>query len=150
MQIYFEGRVDHYKKIFSSTSFPPSGPTDAFLSSKGAIKVNAFREHDRATQKLVPCDPVIENGWAYIVRVESKTAEEIAADVASKSAQLRAARDRALEACDWRAIRAYETGVAMDQEWATYRQALRDLPDAEGWPNVDLPNDPDYIAPEGV
>ena len=150
MQIYFEGRVDHYKKIFKNTSFPPSGPTDSFLTSKGAVKVNTFKEHDRATQKLVPCDPVVENGWAYIVRVESKTAEEIAADVASKSAQLRAARDRALEACDWRAIRAYETGVAMDQEWATYRQALRDLPDAEGWPNVDLPNDPDYIAPEGV
>ena len=150
MQIYFEGRVDHYKKVFPSTSFPPSGPTDAFLTAKGAIKVNAFREHDRATQKLVPCDPVVENGWAYIVEVVDKTQEEIAADVANKSAQLRAARDRALEACDWRAIRAYETNVAMDQEWATYRQALRDLPDAEGWPNVDLPNDPDYIAPEGV
>ena len=76
-----------------------------------------------------------------------KTEEEIAADVASKSAQLRAARDRALEACDWRVIRAAETGVAMDQEWANYRQALRDLPSAEGFPDVSLPHDPDYVAP---
>ena len=150
MQIYFEGRVDHYKKIFRNTSFPSSGPSDAFLKSKGALKVNAFREHDRATQKLVPCDPVIENGWAYVVAVADKTAEEIAADVASKSAQMRAARDRALEASDWRVIRAAETGVAMDADWATYRQALRDLPDDEAWPDVTLPHDPDYVAPEGV
>ena len=150
MQIYFNGKVSHYKDAFPNTSFPASGPYDSFLASHGAVKVNAFREHDRATQKLVPCDPVVENGFAYVVKVENKTAEEIAADVASKSAQLRAARDRALEACDWRVIRAAETGVAMDQEWANYRQALRDLPDAEGFPDVSLPHDPDYIAPEGV
>jgi len=150
MQIYFEGRVDHYKKIFSSTSFPPSGPTDAFLTAKGAIKVNAFREHDRATQKLVPCDPVVENGWAYIVKVESKTAEEIAADVAAKAAQVRATRDALLTACDWTQLADSPLTAEKKAEWATYRQALRDLPDAEGWPNVDLPNNPDYIAPEGV
>ena len=103
------------------------------------------REHDRATQKLVPCDPVIENGWAYIVRVESKTAEEIASDVAAKAAQLRAARDAALKASDWTQL----ADAPVDQEaWATYRQALRDLPDAEGWPNVDLPHDPDWVDPQ--
>jgi hypothetical protein len=72
----------------------------------------------------------------YIVAVADKTEAEIAADVASKSAQMRANRDRALEASDWRVIRAAETGVAMDADWATYRQALRDLPNAEGWPDV--------------
>lgn len=147
MQIYFESRVDHYKKIFPNVSFPVSGPSDAFLADKGAVKVSTFREHNRATQKLVPCSPVVEGGFAYVVEVASKTEEEIAADVASKASQMRAARDNALKASDWRAIRAAETGVAMDTEWATYRQALRDLPDAEGWPNVDLPNDPDYITP---
>jgi hypothetical protein len=150
MQIYFNGKVSHYKDAFPNTSFPASGPSDSFLASHGAVKVSLFREHNRATQKLVPCDPVVENGFAFIVSVADKTAEEIAADVASKSAQVRAARDRALEACDWRVIRAAETGVAMDQEWATYRQALRDLPSAEGFPDVSLPHDPDYVPMEGV
>jgi hypothetical protein len=147
MQIYFNGKVSHYKDAFPNTSFPASGPSDAFLSAHQAYKVSLFREHNRATQKLVPCEPVVENGFAFIVAVADKTAEEIAADVASKSAQVRAARDRALEACDWRVIRAAETGVAMDQEWANYRQALRDLPSAEGFPDVDLPYSPDYVAP---
>ena len=150
MQIYFNGKVSHYKQAFSNVSFPASGPTDEFLAERGAVKVSLFREHNRATQKLVPCEPVVENGFAFIVAVADKTAEEIAADVASKSAQLRAARDRALEACDWRVIRAAETGVAMDQEWANYRQALRDLPSNPDFPNVELPRDPDYVAPEGM
>jgi hypothetical protein len=145
MQIYKDGQVAHYKTIFSNVSFPASGPSDAFLAANGAYKVSLFRDHDRATQKLVPCEPVIENGFAYVVAVENKTAEEIAADVASKSAQMRANRDRALEASDWRVIRAAETGVAMDQEWQDYRQSLRDLPNSEGWPNVELPHDPNYV-----
>ena len=144
MKIYFNGKVSHYKDAFPNTSFPASGPSDSFLAYAGAVKVSMFRPHT-ATQKLVPCDPVVENGFAYVVKVENKTAEEIAADVASKSAQLRAARDRALGACDWRAIRAAETGVAMSQEWQDYRQSLRDLPNSEGWPNVELPHDPDYV-----
>ena len=143
MQIFKDGQIAHYKQIFSNVSFPASGPSDAFLAENNAYKVNLFKDHDRATQKLVPTEPYVENGWAYTVKVEDKTAEDIAADVASKAAQVRAARDRALQASDWRVIRAAETGVALDAGWATYRQALRDLPDAEGWPNVDLPLDPD-------
>jgi hypothetical protein len=146
MKIFKNGQVAHYREIFPNVSFPASGPSDSFLAANGAVKVSVFREHNRATQKLVPCDPVVENGFAYVVEVVDKTAEEIAADVASKSAQVRAARDRALEASDWRVIRAAETGVAMSQEWQDYRQSLRDLPNSEGWPNVELPHDPDYAG----
>ena len=140
MQVYKDGQVAHYKDLFKNTSFPASGPSDAFLSSAGAYKVSVFRPYDRATQKLVPCDPVVENGFAYVVQVVDKTAEEIAADVASKAAQVRAARDRALSASDWTQV----ADAPVDQEaWATYRQALRDLPSQVGFPDVELPLTPD-------
>jgi len=145
MKIYLNGQVAHYKEIFPNVSFPASGPSDAFLAEQGAVKVSMFRPHDRATQKLVACDPVVEDGFAFIVAVADKTEAEIAADVASKAAQVRAARDRALEASDWRVIRAAETGIAMSQEWQNYRQSLRDLPNSEKWPNVELPHDPNYV-----
>ena len=146
MQVFKDGQVAHYKTMFPNTSFPASGPSDDFLASQGAVKVSMFRDHDRATQKLVSCTPVVENGFAYVVAVENKTAEEIAADVASKAANVRAARDRALSASDWTQV----ADAPVDQEaWATYRQALRDLPEAEGWPDVSLPNDPFYVAPLG-
>ena len=150
MQVFKDGRVAHYKDLFPNTSFPAGGPTDSFLASHGAYKVSVFRDHNRATQKLVPCSPVVENGFAYVVEVVDKTEEEIAADVAAKAAQVRAARDRALEASDWRVIRAAETGEPLDQEWAEYRQALRDLPSNPDFPNVSLPHDPDYVPMEGA
>ena len=142
MQVFKDGRVAHYKDLFPNTSFPAGGPTDSFLASHGAYKVSVFRDHNRATQKLVPCSPVVENGFAYVVEVVDKTEEEIAADVAAKAAQVRAARDRALSASDWTQVADAPVDKAA---WVTYRQALRNLPQAEGWPDVNLPNDPNYV-----
>ena len=36
-------------------------------------------------------------------------------------------RDRRLAASDWRVTKAAETGIPIPSEWATYRQALRDI-----------------------
>lgn len=139
--------IGDYRTVFANTSFPVSGPSDAFLAENNAKKVSVFKAHDRTTQKLVPCAPYVDGDFVCTVEVASKTAEEIAADTASLAAQKRAARDRALQACDWRAIRAAETGVPMSVEWASYRQALRDFPSQAGFPNIDLPHDPDYVPP---
>lgn len=139
MQIYYNGKVIHYKDAFPNTSFPASGPSDAFLAERGAVKVNVFREHDKTTQKLVQCSPVVENGWAYIVEVVNKTDEEIAADTTSKAAQIRAERDRKLSETDWR----FRSDMNPSQDWIEYCQALRDIPEQEGFPwNVEWPTDP--------
>ena len=69
-----------YRDAFPNTSFPLSGPSDEFLASEGYTKVNAFKDHDRATQKLVSCDPYYEAPWVYTVKVEAKTAEELATE----------------------------------------------------------------------
>lgn len=140
MQIYFNNRIDNYKKLFPSISFPASGPSADFLVTHNAYKVNTFVPYDSTTQKLERCEPYIQDGYCYVVRAVDKTAEELAADVASKAAQVRAARDAALKASDWTQV----ADAPVDQQaWATYRQALRDLPDAEGFPNVELPLTPD-------
>lgn len=140
--------VGDYRTVFSNTSFPVSGPSDAVLAELSAKKVSLFKSHDRNTQKLVSCTPYLEGDFVYTVEVVAKTAEEIAADTASLAAQKRAARDNALKASDWRAIRAAETGVPMSAEWSSYRQALRDFPSQPGFPNIDLPHDPDYVSME--
>ena len=41
---------------------------------------------------------------------------------------LREERNRLLEETDWVTLKAYSQGVAVPTEWATYQQALRDLP----------------------
>ena len=140
MQVFKDGRIAHYREMFPNVSFPASGPSDAFLAENNAYKVNLFKDHDRATQKLVPCEPYIEDGWAYTVTVADKTAEDIAADLASRSAQVRAQRDRLLASSDWTQVLDAPVDKAA---WAAYRQSLRDVPLQAGFPeNVTWPKEP--------
>jgi hypothetical protein len=141
MQVFKDGRVAHYKDLFPNTSFPAGGPTDSFLASHGAYKVSVFRDHNRATQKLVSCSPVVENGFAYTVEVVDKTEEEIAADVASKAAKVRAERDRKLAETDWTQVADSPVDSTV---WSVYRQSLRDIPSQEGFPQeVTWPDQPE-------
>lgn len=56
----------------------------------------------------------------------------------------RAQRDALLSACDWVVVRAQELGEPVPEAWADYRQALRDVPQQEGFPeNIDWPYAPD-------
>ena len=49
-------------------------------------------------------------------------------DAAEPMRLLREERDVLLSETDWVAARSIETGVAISNDWKTYRQALRDLP----------------------
>jgi len=144
MLIYKDGVVAHYKEIFRNTSFSASGPSDEFLADNGAKKVTVFKAHDRATQKLVSSDPYEEDGIVYTVSVVDKTAEEIAADLNSKAAQIRSQRNQFLTATDWTQV--LDTPIDRTA-WAAYRQALRDITSQEDFPNnVVWPKNPDEIV----
>lgn len=64
--------VGHYRDLFPNTSFPLTGPNDDFFTENGCLKVSIFKEHDRATQMLVGCDPYVENGMVYTVEVATR------------------------------------------------------------------------------
>ena len=57
--------------------------------------------------------------------------------VAASATQVRAQRDALLAASDTMAL-----ADRITDEWRTYRQALRDLPQAEGFPDVSFPTPP--------
>ena len=57
-------------------------------------------------------------------------------DSAEAMRLLREVRNQLLSETDWVAARSIETGVAMSNDWKTYRQALRDLP-ASSSPSLD-------------
>ena len=135
--------VGDYREIFPNTSFPPNGVSDEFLLANSAKKVNLFKAHDSNTHKLVSCEPYIDGEWVYLVTVENKTAEEIAADTQSKASQVRANRNALLSACDWTQLP--DVSIPKKTEWATYRQALRDITNDSLFPNVTFPNNPDYV-----
>ena len=57
--------------------------------------------------------------------------------MAASATQVRAERDEILAASDNMAL-----ADRITDEWRTYRQALRDLPAAEGFPDVTFPTPP--------
>jgi len=58
--------------------------------------------------------------------------------VAASATQVRAQRDKLLAASDSMAL-----ADRITDDWRTYRQALRDLPAAEGFPDVAFPTSPE-------
>ena len=78
---------------------------------------------------------------------ENTAAEQEAAYKAQKDAEFaksaRDSRDRLLAECDWVVVKSLESGQAVPSEWATYRQALRDIPQQAGFPtSIDWPVKP--------
>ena len=72
-------QLGDYKMLFPNTSFPSTGPNDDFLAENSAKKVNLFKSHDRATEKLVAVDPYVDGDFVYVVAVQPLTDEEKAA-----------------------------------------------------------------------
>ena len=137
--------VGDYRELFSNTSFPSSGPSDEFLTANNAKKVNAFKAHDRLTQKLVSCSAYDDGEFVSVVQVADMSAEEIQAAKDSAMAQLRATRNALLTACDWTQIP--DCTIPKKAEWATYRQTLRDFPAtiSDARANVTWPHNPDWV-----
>ena len=87
-----------YRAAFPATSFPSEGPNDDFLTDHGYARVSLFKAHDAATQKLVPAQPYLEGDFVYTVAVQSKTAEELAAEQTAANAALQASIVQAAQA----------------------------------------------------
>ena len=137
--------VGDYRELFSNTSFGTSGPSDEFLTANNAKKVTLFKAHDRLTQKLVSCAPYDDGEFVSMAQVESLTADEIQSAKDSAMAQIRGQRNQLLKDCDWTQIA--DCTIPKKAEWATYRQALRDLPSTITEPRTftDWPHNPDYV-----
>jgi len=135
------GEIIDFRTYFGMTT----SVTDEQLEAQGFVKVNLYRDHNRLTQKLVPCDPVLENNWVYKVAVSDLTAEEIQSAKDSAMAQIRGQRNNLLSACDWTQI---ADSTADKTAWAAYRTALRNLPATiTGDPRTfsDWPHDPNWV-----
>jgi len=86
----------------------------------------------------------VDGNWYTKYSVADMDAEQIAAADAAQAKSVRQTRDDLLKETDWLVIRSVETNTALTNEWATYRQALRDLPSQAGFPwEVQWPTKPE-------
>ena len=74
-----------------------------------------------------------------------RIAEEAIEEEPSEDEVVKDERDRLLEDTDWIIIRYLDQGDEVPLEWKEYRQALRDIPEQEGFPgSVDWPEMPEF------
>ena len=133
------------RRKFPGTSFPKT-LDDVDLSSYGAVKVNATDQPsiNRDTHRMEEGTPTLVSGsWQQAWNVVELTAEELQKKTDSKAAGARIERDQKLAASDWTQIPNNALTDAQKAEWATYRQSLRDISSASGFPDsITWPTEP--------
>ena len=126
------------KRRFPNTSFtmPLEGQD---LSGFGVAEV-AFTDQptiDRNTQKLEESAPVLDGStWRQTWNVVELSTEELQQIEDNAAASVRATRDQKLTATDWTQMADSPLSDSNKTAWATYRQSLRDLPTASGFPHT--------------
>ena len=133
-------QVADHTSFFPNTSFGENGVTLDFIREQGYYQVTVWLDHDPKTQKLSPTTPYLIGDMCYTVIVENKTTDELQADLFNQAARARIERNYLLAQSDWTQI---SDSTANKTEWATYRQALRDLTNQEGFPiSITWPRNP--------
>jgi len=118
---------------------PAPAPTGEFkvVSRDGVVQdangnwVYAYTERDMFSNYTYTNDV----GEEITVTKAEQEAAYTASKVEEKATAIRTERDKLLAESDWMVIKAAETGVALAAEWATYRQALRDITSQATFPN---------------
>ena len=140
------GSVDTYP--YSVGMLRRDNPTTSFpkkVSNEILAEFNVYPvvvaddpNYDQLTQKIEQADipTLIDGVWIVtksITQLSDKEAKEIYDE---KASSIRFQRDSKLEESDWMVIKSAETGIALATEWATYRQALRDITTHLNFPNL--------------
>ena len=129
-------QIADYREMFPNISFPASGIDKDFMDANNLLYVTLWKAHT-GSEKLVSSDAYIENNQVYTVTVEAKTEEEIASDIASKTAKVRAERNaRLADTVDKINPLRWESMSEVEKEnWRTYRKSLLDVPEQIGFPD---------------
>ena len=135
--------IGNLRRDNPNTSFPKR-PSDAMLAEWGMQPVTKTDRPDVDHTKNVAEGTPVLNGdaWTQVWEVTDATAEEIAQRTEDQARSVRRKRDQLIADTDWMAL----SDNTLTPEWATYRQALRDITDHAKFPWL---NDEDWpVKPE--
>lgn len=135
--------IGDLRKDNPNTSFP-SFISDGILAENQIVHVvvTGAPEVDY-TKNVAQQDPIFNaerNRWETSWSVTDATAEEISNRAASEASSVRGKRNNLIAECDWTQLNDSQVDKVI---WATYRQALRDVPAQAGFPwNITWPVKP--------
>ena len=102
--------------------------------------------YDPKTQKLVYAESpeLISGSWIIPVTIVNKPSEVIASEYDAIQVENRHIRNTKLSVCDWTQMPDAPLTQEQKTVWSLYRQALRDVPQQEGFPwNIVWPTVPE-------
>jgi len=132
------GQLDQYpytvgnlRRDNPNTSFPKR-PSDEILAEWGMQPVTKIdRPTVDHTKNVEEGTPVLNGDtWTQVWKVTDATAEEIAQRTEDQATSVRSQRNELVADTDWMAL----SDNTLTPEWATYRQALRDITDHANFP----------------
>lgn len=121
--------IAQLKQANPNSSFPKN-PSDELLAEFGVQRVFFSTQPETTNvQVLEEQTPIFDTEaqrWSQVWSVRDMTTEEIESRTAQQWQQVREQRNELLAECDWTQL----PDAPVDRaEWATYRQALRDITD---------------------
>ena len=121
------------RKDNPNTSFPKK-PSASDMAAFGVHPVTEVTPSLGDGQKLIKTwtPTLVGSDWVLAHQAVDLTVEEVTAATAVVAANVREARDKLITATDFYAL----SDVVMTTEMTAYRQALRTLPEQEGFPNT--------------
>ena len=141
-----EGAVAAYpvdvRQAHPNTSFPsawPGGEVDGMVYVLVAYVAPPVVDY---TQTVTEATPTQINGvWSQVWAVAPASQDVIDQRLAAQWAVVRADRNQRLASCDWTQLPDSPLSAEVRAQWATYRQALRDVtqqpnPFAIVWPTT--------------
>ena len=120
--------------------------SDATLETLGLVNLldDTKPAYDAATEKVIEDVIEVRDGVAYqTYTVVAKSAEKIASELANKRANLRIQRNDKLSKTDWAVLPDSPLSTDDKTVYENYRNALRDVPAQDGFPENALPESPD-------
>lgn len=130
------------RQALPNVSLPEDLTKDALLPDGYVyVHIGNIPEYNDTTQKIELLHPSFkENKWIQEYTVINLNTAELARRRDEFVAKVKQDRNRRLSESDW----TQAPDVSVDkQAWATYRQALRDVPSQSGYPfNVEWPTPP--------
>lgn len=115
----------------TSHTVSDDGTQELFLASHNPLTTQLFTSKEEVEQFILTNIDKY-NWWQPFVDPAVREQERL--DAQTKAA--REKRNGLLSETDWVVVKSAETGEAIPAEWATYRQALRDITAQEDFPDT--------------
>lgn len=158
-------KTGELRELFPNVSFSVTGPNEDWCTDNGVYLVDfEDPEYDSKTSRIETCSPYYDGVGVKGKRVVAKSAEDIANErhnaiiyaiqnndlvflesltneestkyTVDMAFCVRERRDQLLSSCDW--TQAKDISNDVSSQWASYRQALRNIPQQESFPWVIL------------